>query len=57
MCRFGLGKGGNILLADDMGLGKTFEALALASVYRNRGEGPLLIVCPSSVKANWEEVS
>jgi len=37
-------------LADDMGLGKTIQLLALHSVRR----GSTLVVCPTSVLANWE---
>jgi len=44
------------LLADDMGLGKTLQALALCSWLR-AGEGakhPALVVCPTSLVANWQ---
>ncbi len=42
-------------LADDMGLGKTIQTLALLQRERERGEDrPALIVCPTSVLANWE---
>ena len=52
-----LGLGG--VLADDMGLGKTVQVLAL--IARRQGEraaagaapAPTLIVCPTSVVANW----
>ena len=37
-------------LADDMGLGKTIQVLAL---HARRG-GPTLVVCPTSLLANWE---
>jgi SNF2 family DNA or RNA helicase len=40
-------------LADDMGLGKTVQALALA--LHRRGSGPILLVCPTSVIANWQK--
>ena len=46
--------GGRALLADDMGLGKTLQALAVMSHYR--GNWPLLIICPSSVRMTWAEV-
>jgi len=36
------------ILADDMGLGKTLEALCAV-----RGESPTLVVCPTSLLANW----
>ncbi len=38
------------VLADDMGLGKTIQVLAL---HAQRG-GPTLVVCPTSLMANWE---
>nr|CAD7397266.1 unnamed protein product [Timema poppensis] len=54
MClRFGLSKCGRCLLADDMGLGKTIQALGIMHYYR--GDWPLLIVCPSSVRYAWLE--
>ena len=49
-----IGRGGRALLADDMGLGKTLQALAIMSHYR--GNWPLLVICPSSVKFTWAEV-
>ncbi len=50
---FAIRQEGRLLLADDMGLGKTIQGLAIASYYRK--EGPVLIVCPSSVKFMWKE--
>ncbi|MET0556776.1 MAG: DEAD/DEAH box helicase, partial [Vicinamibacteria bacterium] len=42
-------------LADDMGLGKTVQALALVQHLRAAGpDGPVLLVCPTSVIANWQ---
>jgi SNF2 family DNA or RNA helicase len=42
-------------LADDMGLGKTVQALALVQHLRETGHGgPVLLVCPTSVIANWQ---
>ena len=38
-------------LADDMGLGKTVQALAL--MLHRAGEGPCLVVAPTSVCPNW----
>jgi len=38
-------------LADDMGLGKTIQTLAL--LLRRAGEGPALVLAPTSVCANW----
>lgn len=46
LCSLGLGG----CLADDMGLGKTIQLLALHSF---RG-GATLVVCPTSLLANWE---
>ena len=49
-----LGLGG--CLADDMGLGKTVMLIALHLVRSGRGApgGPTLVVCPTSIVANWE---
>lgn len=48
-----LGLGG--VLADDMGLGKTVQTLAHLLDERARGRNtlPILIVCPTSLVANW----
>ena len=51
--KFGIRKGGRILLADDMGLGKTVQALGIAWEYRDHF--PMLIVCPSSLRNVWED--
>ncbi len=40
------------ILADEMGLGKTVQTLALLLL--DRGHGPALIVCPTSLLSNWE---
>lgn len=43
-------------LADDMGLGKTIQSLALIQHRYEQGErGPVLLICPTSVIANWEK--
>lgn len=39
---------GRCLIADEMGLGKTFQALAIASYYRD--DWPVLIVTTSSMR-------
>ena len=45
--------GGGGILADDMGLGKTVQALAL--LLHRAGEGPALVVAPTSVAFNWRD--
>lgn len=48
-----LGLGG--CLADDMGLGKTIQLLAHhLHACSNGAAGPLLVVCPATLLANWE---
>ena len=39
------------ILADDMGLGKTRQAIV--ALQHAAPDGPVLIVCPASVKRNW----
>ena len=55
MPRFSIRRSGRVLIADDMGLGKTLQAIAVMCYYRS--EWPLLIICPSSVRFTWAEVS
>lgn len=44
------------LLADEMGLGKTVQAIAACEILaRENGIGRVLVVSPTSVKAEWEE--
>ena len=44
------------LLADEMGLGKTIQAIAACELLRRRrGIARVLVVCPASVKAEWED--
>ncbi|CAB3234365.1 unnamed protein product [Arctia plantaginis] len=50
--RFGISRRGRCMIADDMGLGKTFQALAIASYYRDNW--PLLIVTTSSMRETWQ---
>ncbi len=40
------------ILADEMGLGKTVQTLAFLRAHQ--GEGPALVVCPTSLVTNWE---
>jgi superfamily II DNA or RNA helicase len=50
MCHLGLGG----CLADDMGLGKTIQVIGLHLHRRARGQGTMLVVCPTSLLGNWE---
>lgn len=45
------------VLADDMGLGKTVQTLAHLSIEKDSGrmDRPALIVCPTSLVANWRQ--
>jgi superfamily II DNA or RNA helicase len=46
---------GRAVLADDMGLGKTIQAIGVAELLQREAEiGKVLIVCPASVKAQWQ---
>ena len=48
--------GKRALLADDMGLGKTIQAIAGCELLaRREGIKRVLVVCPASLKAEWEE--
>ncbi|NJL09184.1 MAG: DEAD/DEAH box helicase, partial [Methylacidiphilales bacterium] len=48
--------GERALLADEMGLGKTVQAIAACELLaRRKGISRVLIVCPASLKAEWEE--
>ncbi|KAH9318525.1 hypothetical protein KI387_020294, partial [Taxus chinensis] len=51
--KFGLRRGGRCLIADEMGVGKTIQAIAIASCYMH--EGPVLVVCPASMRCTWAE--
>jgi superfamily II DNA or RNA helicase len=46
---------GRALIGDDMGLGKTIQAIAAAELLsRHCGAGRVLVVCPTSVKHQWQ---
>ena len=48
--------GERALLADEMGLGKTIQAIAACELLARREDiSRVLIVCPASLKAEWEE--
>ncbi len=48
--------GERALLADDMGLGKTIQAIAGCELLaRRKGVERVLVVCPASLRAEWEE--
>ncbi|HME20890.1 MAG TPA: DEAD/DEAH box helicase [Acetobacteraceae bacterium] len=48
--------GERALLADDMGLGKTIQAIAAVEVLRRlHGIARVLVVCPASLKGEWQE--
>jgi hypothetical protein len=48
--------GERVSLADEMGLGKTVQAIAACELLaRRKGIGRVLVVCPASLKAEWEE--
>ena len=48
--------GERALLADEMGLGKTIQAIAACELLaRRKGIARVLVVCPASLKAEWEE--
>lgn len=45
---------GGIILADEMGLGKTIQIIALLMLELPDRTSPALILCPTSLIANWE---
>jgi superfamily II DNA or RNA helicase len=48
--------GERALLADEMGLGKTVQAIAACELLARRKDiARVLVVCPASLKAEWEE--
>lgn len=44
---------GGLILADEMGLGKTLQIIALLLMDPPEAQAPALIVCPTSLIANW----
>lgn len=44
---------GGLILADEMGLGKTLQIIALLMIDPPAFSAPALIVCPTSLIANW----
>jgi SNF2 family DNA or RNA helicase len=46
---------GGIVLADEMGLGKTIQIIALLLADRPSNDEPALIICPTSLIANWRK--
>ena len=48
-------RGGRVLLGDEMGLGKTVQAIAAAELLaRHFGVQRVLVVCPTSLKQQWQ---
>ena len=49
-------RAGRCLIGDEMGLGKTIQAIAVAEIMaRQLGVERVLIVCPTSLKHQWEQ--
>jgi SNF2 family DNA or RNA helicase len=46
---------GGLILADEMGLGKTIQIISLLLSERPTTQQPALIVCPTSLIANWRK--
>ena len=48
-------RAGRALIGDEMGLGKTIQAIAAAEMLaRHFGVGDVLVVCPTSLKHQWQ---
>jgi hypothetical protein len=51
-----ISQGEQAFLANDMGLGKTVQAIAACELWpRRKGIERVLVFCPASLKAEWEE--
>ncbi|MFQ3895495.1 DEAD/DEAH box helicase [Sphingobium sp. R-7] len=46
---------GGLVLADEMGLGKTIQIIALLLSEKPENAEPALIICPTSLIANWRQ--
>lgn len=46
--------GGRALLADDPGLGKSLQALLYWQWFVKDEPGPVVIICPATIKENWK---
>lgn len=46
---------GGLILADEMGLGKTIQIIALLLAEKPSEAKPALIICPTSLLANWRK--
>lgn len=48
-------RAGRALIGDEMGLGKTIQAIAAAEILaRNFGVAKVLVICPTSLKYQWQ---
>ncbi|MEO8007140.1 MAG: DEAD/DEAH box helicase [Betaproteobacteria bacterium] len=48
-------RAGRVLIGDEMGLGKTIQAIAAAELFaRHFGAQRVLVVCPTSLKYQWQ---
>ncbi|MER9180781.1 DEAD/DEAH box helicase [Mesorhizobium sp. M0767] len=46
---------GGLILADEMGLGKTIQIISLLLTEKPNTNSPALIICPTSLIANWRK--
>jgi SNF2 family DNA or RNA helicase len=49
---FAESKDGRCLIADSMGLGKTIQSIGYIQLHRDTT--PVIVICPASLKLNWE---